>query len=447
MKTALGKLTLLAFVLAIALLMLAPMRSGIEDSLVCTVDEVILEPGESIAVGYELRTEKVQTVVYRSDDASVAAVDQRGVITAVSPGTTSVKLVAQGGAYDTVKVEVSGVPIRTFELNTDVLEMNKGDVSGLSWQFNHGAEAQQVTWSSENTDIVQVDAAGRVTAVGAGETRVTATASNGLAASALIRVNVRAFSAEIEPKELTVGVGAMLPLNVRFKPEDATDYPVEWKSSAPQVVAVDKNGTIRAVSVGTAVVNAVTKDGLSASVRVIVEASSKAFRLDAGALTVERGESRVLAAQFFGADGSVSEGVDHYVRWTSSDPFVAVVENGVVTGVASGSAVITAAADGFLAECEVTVQTSVQEIQLNVKEQTLYQKQADEPFLIRATVIPSDADDRTLTYSSDNPLVATVSQNGLVTMTGGYGTAVITVEAKSGATATCTINVVLPEGE
>ena len=53
-----------------------------------------------------------------------------------------------------------------------------------------------------------------------------------------------------------------------------------------------------------------------------------------------------------------------------------------------------------------------------------------------------DADDPTVTFTSDNPQVAEVSQNGLVTMTGGYGTAVITASARSGASASFTVNVV-----
>lgn len=54
-----------------------------------------------------------------------------------------------------------------------------------------------------------------------------------------------------------------------------------------------------------------------------------------------------------------------------------------------------------------------------------------------------------MTFSSDNTLVANVSREGLVTLTGGYGTAVITATADSGAQATFTVHVVveLPQTE
>ena len=53
--------------------------------------------------------------------------------------------------------------------------MEKGDVSGLSCRFNQGATDRRVEWMSSNPAIVRVDAAGRVTAVSAGETYVVAT--------------------------------------------------------------------------------------------------------------------------------------------------------------------------------------------------------------------------------------------------------------------------------
>ena len=70
------------------------------------------------------------------------------------------------------------------------------------------------------------------------------------------------------------------------------------------------------------------------------------------------------------------------------------------------------------------------------------------PIQLEAELIPADADDKRLTWSADNDLVATVNQRGLVELVGGYGTATITVKAASGAQAQFVVNVVasLPEG-
>jgi len=441
MKTAFGKLMLLAFALAIGMLLLAPMRSGIEDRLIVSVQSVELAPGESVTVSHQLIAESAQTVAYSSDAPGVATVSQQGLITAVSPGDTVIRLTAQGGAAAKIDIRVEGVPVKTFSLNTHLLEMDKGDVSGLSYEFNTGATQQSVSWSSADPEIVTVDAAGRLVAVGAGETYVTATAAGGRSDSALIRVRVRSTSVQIAPEALTVGVGTAFQLEATYLPEDATDSVVKWTSSSPHVLSVDESGMIRAISAGKAKVIVTTQSGLTASASISVEPASKDFLLNPTQITIERGDEYALEACFIGADGQVDKSVNHLIQWSSSAESVATVENGVVKALKTGKTVLSAKADGFEAQCEVTVQTSVKNVHLNVTEQTVYQNQTQEPFQIRASVYPQDADDCSLTYRSNNELVAKVSPKGLVTLTGGCGTAVITVESKSGASVECVVNV------
>lgn len=445
MKTVYGKLSMLAVVLAIAFLLLAPMRSGVEDMLKISVSSLSLDPGETAEVKYELEAETAQTVLYHSDNSSIATVDQQGNVKAIAPGKTKVRVVAQGGAAAEVDVEVSGVPITAFSLNVHNLEMNKGDISGLSCYFNNGVTAENVVWISADPGVVRVDSAGRLTAVGAGETHITATAAGGLSDTALIRVNVKGDSVQIAPGELTVGVGAKVHLGVRYMPEDATDEVIRWNSSDANIITVDENGLAHAVSTGTASVYAETRGGLRATTLISVEPASSDFQLSLKNVTIERGDTHLLETSFIGEDGAIAENVNHHIEWTSSDPSVVSVKDGYITGESTGIATVTASADGIEAVGIVNVRTSVKEVVLNVTEQTLHKAQTAEPFQLKASVIPADADNQNLVYTTDNPLVATVSDTGLVTMTGGYGTAVISVEASSGARAVCSVHVVVDE--
>lgn len=448
MRTAFGKLALLAFAVLAGILLLAPMRAGVEDSLTASVEEASLNPGETLALTYELIAETAQTVTYSSDDPSVAQVDPQGVVTAMDPGETVVRLRAQGGAEARVRIEVSGTPVTSFELNAKSLELEKGEVSGLSCVFNDGASDRRVEWLSANPSVVTVDGDGRVTAVGPGETYVVATTPNGFSAAAEVRVYVRSTAAQIVPGDVTLGTGATLSLGVRYLPEDATDSVVEWTSSQPRVLSVDADGAVRAVSAGEAVVTVRTADGLTASTQIAVEPAADGFQISPTELTIERGQAHALEARFLDVDGAQTGELDHHVEWESSDPRVASVEDGVVTGVSSGVAVITASADGFRSACSVRVETNVQSVSLNMTELYLLREQTGAPFQLSATVAPADADDVRLTYSTDNPLVATVSESGQVALTGAYGTATITAEAASGAQAAFTVHVVseLPEG-
>ena len=442
MKTAFGKLTSLAFVLLLGILLLAPMRAGVEDALFVSACSVSLNPGESVEVSYFLRSETAQTVAYSSEDPLVAVVNQQGRITGVESGKTQIRLRAQGGASATVDVEVLGVPVTSLSLNTKLLEMNKGDVSGLSCIFNPGASDQRVEWLSADPKIVTVDAAGRVTAVSGGETYVIATTPSGLSAAATVRVRVRGTAVQIAPDDLTLGVGATVQLSPHYLPEDTTDSVVRWKSSQPGVLTVSSDGLVRAVSAGTAAISVTTAAGLEGTTEITVESAAKDFQINPTNLTMERGDVQTLEAWFIGANGQQDGSVDHHIEWESSDDSVASVENGVVTAKTSGRAVITASADGFSSSCTVRVQTTVKTVALNMDELYLLREQTGEPFQIKATVEPADADDRQLSYVSNNVQVAEVSRDGLVTLTGGYGTAVITVTAASGAENTFTVHVV-----
>ena len=442
MKTAFGKLSALTLALLMCLLLLAPMRAGVEDSLTVNVESVTLDPGEEIDVFYRLEAETAQTVVYSSDAPRIAEVDQRGRVTAVAPGSTTVRLRAQGGATAQVSVTVRGVPLTSITLNTELLELEKGEISGLSCIFNDGVEDQRVSWLSANPEIVRVDSLGRVTAVGAGETYVIAATPGGLSAAATVRVNQRSTAVHIVPAELTIGVGAVLQLETSYLPEDATDRPTEWFSSDRNIVTVDANGKIRAVSAGEAKITVKTEDGRKNTARVVVESAAKDFQLNPTEMTIERGAQQSLEAWFFNADGTRNEEIHHHINWSSDNPDVATVEDGVVTGISTGVTEIRASADGYERACTVRVQTTVREIELSMTEQYLLREQTNEPFHLRATVVPMDADDVSLTYSTNNPAVAGVSADGLVSFTGGYGTAVITAKAAGGAEATFTVHVV-----
>ena len=135
------------------------------------------------------------------------------------------------------------------------------------------------------------------------------------------------------------------------------------------------------------------------------------------------------------------EGSFGSVTWSSSDESVATVDgNGVVTAVAGGTCTITATAGGSLkkATCSVTVKQLVTSIVLS---QTTAVLELDGFVRLTATVLPENATNKNVVWSSSNEDVATV-RNGRVDAYG-YGTAIITCEAAdgSGVKATCKVSV------
>jgi len=127
------------------------------------------------------------------------------------------------------------------------------------------------------------------------------------------------------------------------------------------------------------------------------------------------------------------------VTWTSSNTSVATVNsNGVVTAVGLGNATITATSGGKYATCEITVEaTPVSGVTLSKSSLTFNTPNATQT--LTATVNPSTATDKTVTWSSSNTSVVTVNSSGKVTVVG-VGTATITANA-SGKTANCSVTV------
>lgn len=135
---------------------------------------------------------------------------------------------------------------------------------------------------------------------------------------------------------------------------------------------------------------------------------------------------------------------DKSVRWYSSAQRIATVNaDGVVTAISVGTAVITVTTnDGsdLTASCTVTVTPkTVQSITMDEEALTL---ERGETTRLTVTVSPSDADDTSVTWSSNNPGIASVEGNGRVTAIE-VGTAVITATTNdgSGLSARCTVTV------
>ena len=175
MKTVYSKLAKLIALMIAGILLFAPMRFGNEDYLYARPRSIRMSPGDSYAISCRLDADDPrQSISYASTNDAVAAVDPDGTVTAVGTGRAQILLDAENGARAKVSIEVIGARVDTLALNTDSLEMEKGQVSGLKAIFNDEADNTRVRWTSANESVATVDAVGRVLAVGGGKTRVTA---------------------------------------------------------------------------------------------------------------------------------------------------------------------------------------------------------------------------------------------------------------------------------
>ena len=239
---------------------------------------------------------------------------------------------------------------------------------------------------------------------------------------------------------LTLEAGQDETLTATVAPSNADNKDVSWSSNNPSVASVDQTGKVSAISAGTATITVTTADGNKTAIcNVTVTAPAAqipvtAISLDATA-TVGIGSTITLAVTYTPADANQGKAV----TWTTADAGIAIVNNGVVTGVSAGTVAITATSTtdpSITATCNVTVQAiAVTDVSLNKSSLNL---QIGGNETLTATVAPANATNKNITWESSNTAVATVN-NGKVTGVAA-GTAMITVTTVDGnKTATCTV--------
>ena len=156
----------------------------------------------------------------------------------------------------------------------------------------------------------------------------------------------------------------------------------------------------------------------------------ESIELDKTTLTMQIGEQQFLTATIS------PKNADQSVSWASSNiNIVSVDENGKISALAAGDVTITAKAGSKTAICEVSVVLEVQSITLS---RTSLSLEVGQTHTLTATVLPSNAPNNTVTWTSSNTSVASVT-NGVVTAKA-VGNATITAKAGS-KTATCAVSV------
>ena len=247
-------------------------------------------------------------------------------------------------------------------------------------------------------------------------------------------------SITLNKSETTLPVGECETLIATVNPESASDKSIHWESSNESVAEVTENGLVTAIASGTATISVTAKDGsgksASCSVTVIKLVDSIGF--DKTSLVLYNDETATITATVLSETAN-----NRNLMWSSSNTSVATVSSsGVVTGVSRGTAIITATAQdgsGISQTCEVEVKQYVTGITLDKTSLTLTKGKT---VTLTPTISPSNANDKSVTWSSSNTAVATVDQSGKVTaVSGGGATINVTAKDGSGRMASCSVAV------
>jgi len=385
-------------------------------------------------------------VEWSSDDEDVATVDPTtGKVTPVAEGTCNITVtcVADNSvtAVCIVTVAKDKIPVTGVTIDPSEVSLAVGATQKLSAVIEpEDATIKSVSWESDNTDAVEVDDNGVITAIAEGEATITVTTTDG-DKTATCKVTV----ADTKVSKITLSETTLdlfensdnVTITATIEPEGASTE-LNWESDDTDVVTV-VNGTIIVKGIGTATITATATDGSEEFAEIAVTVNPVAVTgvsISPEAVTLAPEGTKVLSIEITPSDAS-----NKNVSWESDDTDVATVdENGIVTAVADGTATITVTTeDGSeVATCTVTVGTPVTGVILSKEDLTL---EISETATLTATVQPSGASNTNVSWESSKSTVASVSSSGKITAKA-EGTAEITVTTEDGEyTATCTVTV------
>jgi gliding motility-associated-like protein len=316
------------------------------------------------------------TTPWASSNTAVGTIDNSGVVTAVSAGTTTITYTNNAGCQTTAVVTVNDLP--TVSGATDLCGTATISLTGS------GTPDGTTPWISSNTGIATVDNAGNVTGVSAGTTTITYTDVNGCQASQIVTVNAIP----------TISGGTPLCVNstVLLTGSGTPDGTTPWSTSSPAVATVSAGGLVTAVSGGTTTITYMDDNGCQNTETITVNDNP----------TIS-GNAPICGTGTVQLTGSGTP--NGTTPWSSSNAGVATVNGtGLVTGVSAGTATITYL---DINGCQVTATVTIN---------ALPTISGNAPICIGASLqlTGSGIPDGATPWASSNPSVATISNTGLV---------------------------------
>ena len=318
------------------------------------------------------------------------------------------------------------------------------------------ATNQNVTWTSSNTAVATVNASGLVTAVAAGTAAITVKTVDGnkTATSAITVAAIPVSSAAVSPASASLYAGNTQQLSVTISPANATNKNVTWSSTNSAIATVNSSGLVTAVSAGTVTITATTQDGnKTASAAITVNPNTnftvyfyKPSNWGTGIKIYYWNAlpTGVLANATWPGVNMTDSGNGWYsYTFTNVNSINLIFNDGTnqtadlsrnKTGWYMNSTWYDSNPGTGVAVTSVSLSPSSASLNTGGTQQ------------LTPTVLPANATNKSVTYSSNNTAVATVNSSGLITAVAN-GTAAITVSTVDGnKTSTCIVTVSTTSG-
>jgi trimeric autotransporter adhesin len=399
------------------------------------VTAVLRDAGGNVLTG--------RAITWTTSNGAVATVSATGRVAAAGVGSATITGTSEG-VSSTIVFTVALAPVATVNALLGDSSLTVGATTNATAELRDArgniVTGRTITWATSDATVATVNATtGLVTAVAVGTATISGT-SEGVSDGVLVTVSA-APPAPVATVELSAPDSSLIvfdTVQVTAVLKDAggntlTGRTITWATSSGAIATVSSTGQVAAVSVGSATITA-TSEGVSSTIVFSVALAPVATvnaLLGDSSLTV--GATTNATAELRDARGNIVTG--RTITWASSDATIATVSatTGLVTAVTAGTATITGTSEGVSDGVLVTVSAvppaPVATVELSAPDSSLIVFDT-----VQVTAVLKDAGGntltgRTITWSTSNSAVATVSTTGQVAAAG-VGSATITATSE-----------------
>lgn len=378
-------------------------------------------------------------IEWKSSNPNIAIVTN-GKIKPLKVGKTTLTAKIETGDIKSVEINVvqTEILLKSFEL-IGRKNINVGSSFEVKVNYNPtNATNQKLNWTSSNTLIATVNN-GIVRGVSVGTAKITAKSTNGKTAT--FTINVINDKNEIEKISITgsntILVGESSIYSIVYTPTDAINKGVIWSTSDSKIATIDNNGKVSAIKEGKVKIIAETSNKIKTEKEISIikkEIPVTSMKIN-GNNTVEVNKTLELSLSVTPSNATLG-----IVTWKSDNESIATVNNGKVTAKSSGKVKITAETNNkIIATKEITVVVPVTSITIDGKKTI----NVNETTTLTTKIYPSNATNKTVTWTSKDNSIAKVDTKGNVTGVKA-GTTTITAKTNNNKTAEIIIEVKNP---
>lgn len=290
---------------------------------------------QKIVVGLtpDIPSENPTSSTVESTTMTATKPTQATTVSSTNPATVEPTTIEPTTEQSTTEPKPTSVP-KSIKLNKNDITLGTGEKYTLVTTVENG-DISQVTFSTDNSKVATVDNNGKITAVGTGTATITAKTYNGLKSECKVTVKKLADSIKLDKTSITLGVGEQYDFSSSV-PNGTAAYFRSYYSDNTAIATVQKSGGLMtAKTAGTTTIRCKLSSGKEATCKVTVKSAPSSVTLSYTTNTLKVGQSETVKATYN------NNAYSYKNKWTSSNAYVATVNDGKISAKSLGSTTIS----------------------------------------------------------------------------------------------------------